>query len=89
MSLRMVWVDDTARIWIAATGTRFDLDRRINTGNRECAFVTRVYYVGCIICIIIGLYLILDPNSDPLTFMFGMLIGIIGGILGAKARGAI
>lgn len=82
-------MDDTARLWIVATGTRFDLDSRINTGNRECAFVMHLYTIGCAIFIMVGLYLMMNSEGDLLTSMFGLLIGLVGGILGAKARGAI
>ncbi len=90
-------MDDTAQIWIVATGTRFDLDGRANSANRgrtnsanrEYAVMMRLYTNGCAICIMTGLYLMMDSKGDPLMFIYGLLIGLIGAILGAKARGAI
>ena len=48
-----------------------------------------LYTIGSLICIAVGIYLISESGGNPTTFAFGLLIGIIGGILGAKARGAL
>ncbi len=81
--------NDTTRIWIVATISRFDLDSRINSTNRECAFMMVLYTIGCAIFMFVGVYLMLTSDGDLFMFTSGLLIGIIGGVLGAKARGAI
>ena len=55
----------------------------------EAIFMVGLYTIGSLICIAVGIYLISESGGNPTTFTFGLLIGIIGGILGAKARGAL
>lgn len=81
--------NDTTHICIVAMIRRFDLDSRINSDNRECALMMVLYTIGCIILLFVGIFLMWTSDGDLFIFTFGLLIGIIGGILGAKARGAI
>ena len=85
----MIDTNDTTHICIVAMIWRFDLDNRIKSDNRECTLMMVLYTIGCIIFLFVGIFLMWTSDGNLFMFTFGLLFGIIGGLLGAKARGAI